>query len=179
MVAFTICLPFRCTGWVATARTAGFAVAMGYAFGAASPGAAGEYSISATALLAPPSQAIDSAGSVPRPLSEPDAERYRQIFRVQERGDWYAADRLISRLDDIRLLGHVLAQRYLHPTAYKSSYSELRDWLAKYADLPEARRLYFLALARKPADAPAPVEPLARVGRIGNPDGRTEPASPS
>jgi soluble lytic murein transglycosylase-like protein len=152
---------------------------MGYALGATSPVAAGEYSISATALLAPPIQAIDSAGGVPRPLSELDAERYRQIFRVQERGDWYAADRLISRLDDIRLLGHVLAQRYLHPTAYKSSYSELRDWLAKYADLPEARRLYFLALARKPADAPPPVAPVARVARIGNPDGRTEPASPS
>jgi soluble lytic murein transglycosylase-like protein len=147
--------------------------------GAVPPAAAGDYTTSATALLSPPIQAIDSAGSVPRPLSALDADRYRQIFRLQERGDWYAADHLISRLDDIRLLGHILAQRYLHPTAYKSTYPELSDWLAKYADLPEARRIYFLAIARKPADAPPPAEPVARLARIGNPDGRTEPAIPS
>src|SRR4029450_9579417 len=109
MVAFRICFPFRCSRWASAARRAGFAAMAASTLGAVPPAAAGDYTTSATALLSPPIQAIDSAGSVPRPLSALDAARYRQIFRLQERGDWYAADRLISRLDDVRLLGHILA----------------------------------------------------------------------
>ena len=66
------------------------------------------------------------------------------------------------------LLGHVLADRYLHPTAYRSSYVELAAWLERYADLPEAAQIYRLAIGRKPAGAkkpPAPVE-AAGIGRV-------------
>ncbi|MDG4717575.1 MULTISPECIES: transglycosylase SLT domain-containing protein [Thalassospira] len=94
---------------------------------------------------------LDDALSIliPKPLSDRDAELYEQIFSVQEQGRWKDADRLISRLSDKVLMGHVLAQRYLHPTAYRSRYNELRDWLASYADLPQAPRIYKLALTRR------------------------------
>lgn len=94
---------------------------------------------------------LDDALSVqiPRPLSERDEQLYEQIFSVQEQGRWDDADRLISRLSDDVLMGHVMAQRYLHPTAYRSRYKELRAWLGKYADLPQAPRIYKLALSRR------------------------------
>ncbi|CAN0534691.1 unnamed protein product, partial [Laminaria digitata] len=78
---------------------------------------------------------------------------------VQERGDWRGADRLIKKLDSKVLMGHVLAQRYLHPTKYRSRYVELSRWLKAYADHPDARRIYKLALSRKPRNYRAPTRP--------------------
>src|SRR3546814_16611367 len=77
-----------------------------------------------------------------------DADLYRRIFVLQEDGRWPQADRLIAELSDKRLLGHLLAQRYLHPTAYRSKYSELTAWMDSYADHPQAQRIYALALTR-------------------------------
>ncbi|MDP2697353.1 MAG: lytic transglycosylase domain-containing protein [Thalassospira sp.] len=97
--------------------------------------------------------------TIPQPLSTRDAELYQQIFAVQEQGRWDDADRLIARLSDNLLIGHVQAQRYLHPTAYRSRYSELRDWLAIYADHPQAPTIYKLALTRR-GNASAPKKPV-------------------
>ncbi len=99
---------------------------------------------------------------LPTLLGIADVERYSEIFALQEKGLWAAADRRIRRLDDKLLLGHVLAQRYLHPTHYRSRFSELSGWLKAYADHPQARRIYGLALQRKPRDAKAPPPPRAR-----------------
>ncbi len=99
--------------------------------------------------------------SLPRPLGSEDAALYRMIFELQEHGRWPEADRLIGRLDDRLLLGHVLAQRFLHPTAYVSSYPELRSWLEAYADHPEAAAIHRLAERRQPAGAPPLPEPVA------------------
>jgi peptidoglycan lytic transglycosylase len=93
-------------------------------------------------------------------LSAADIERYRTIFAVQADGDWAAADDLIAQLENDILLGHVLAQRYLHPTHYRSRYQELAQWLARYADHPDAPRLYRLALKRKPNGAKSPQRPV-------------------
>lgn len=82
------------------------------------------------------------------PLADADADRYRRIFALQEDGRWSDADRLIKALGDDVLMGHVLYQRYMHPTAYRSSFKELQAWLARYADLPEADRVYALAAKR-------------------------------
>ena len=49
-------------------------------------------------------------------------------------------------------MGHVMAQRYLHPTKYRSRYKELKAWMAKYADHPDAPRLYKLAKRRQPRE---------------------------
>lgn len=81
-------------------------------------------------------------------LSDDDARLYREIFRLQEKGRWAAADKRIARLDDDVLMGHVLFQRYMHPTAYRSKFRELRDWLAAYHDHPEAARVWKLARQR-------------------------------
>ncbi|HET6520131.1 MAG TPA: hypothetical protein VFG47_09990, partial [Geminicoccaceae bacterium] len=68
--------------------------------------------------------------------------RYRRIHALQAAGDWGEADGLIRRLDDPVLMGEVLAQRYLHPTAYRSSFDELRTWLEHFADHPDAQRIH-------------------------------------
>ncbi len=93
-------------------------------------------------------------------LSADDAVRYKQIFALQDDGDFKAADRLIAKLQNKILLGHVQFQRYLHPTAYKSSFVELRDWLKRYNDHPEAFRAFSLAMKRKPGNASNPPQPV-------------------
>jgi soluble lytic murein transglycosylase-like protein len=98
---------------------------------------------------------------LPQPLSYADTVTYRRIFELQEEGRMAEADRLIRRLSNPLLMGHVLAQRYLHPTAWRARYDELRAWLERYADHPDAERIYRLALKRQPAGAPPPKQPVA------------------
>ncbi|MCB1882598.1 MAG: lytic transglycosylase domain-containing protein [Geminicoccaceae bacterium] len=100
-------------------------------------------------------------GTLPRPLAVADAVAYRAIFALQAEGRMAAADRLVRDLKDPMLMGHVLAQRYLHPTAYVTTYAELRDWLDAYADHPDAPRIYDLALRKKGRDDPLPPNPIA------------------
>jgi len=120
-----------------------------------------------TPAVAEPSQTtvaqtgVTNTMALPTILSESNATLYREIFALQKHGKWKAADKQIAKLTDERLLGHVLAQRYLHPTAYRSKYTELRDWLAHYADLPDARQIYKLALKRRPKNYKMPNQPIA------------------
>ena len=113
---------------------------------------------------------------IPTPLSNVDATLYRKIFDVQERGDWKQADRLIKQLSDRMLMGHVLAQRYLHPTKYRSKYKELKAWMGDYADHPDAPRLYKLALRRKPANWKSPKRPIT--GYLGGAKHTSEGINP-
>lgn len=100
---------------------------------------------------------LDRLGSHRR-LSEVDAARYAHIFAFQDIGDFKSADAEIAKLNDRRLLGHVLAQRYLH-SDYEASYSALADWLRAYNDLPNADKIHALAMRKKPTDYKAPKEP--------------------
>ena len=109
-----------------------------------------------TALVGPGSLAIAGMGSVSAVLSPADVALYKEIFVLQEEGRWQEAKQRVSRLNDSRLIGHVLAQRYLHPTKYRSAFKELRAWLADYADHPQARRIYRLAVRRMPSGARPP-----------------------
>jgi soluble lytic murein transglycosylase-like protein len=93
----------------------------------------------------------------------PDAVLYKNIFSLQENGKWGRADRLIKKLEDTTLMGHVLFQRYMHPTAYRAKWTELRDWLKNYADQPGAWRVYKLAQKRKPRGVSMPKRPPSRV----------------
>lgn len=106
---------------------------------------------------------VEKRQGLPAILSEENAERYQNIFSLQERGRWRAADREIKRLDDKLLLGHVFAQRLLHPTHFRSRYRELSGWLRKYADHPQAKRIYELAKKRRPRSAAYPRRPSARL----------------
>jgi soluble lytic murein transglycosylase-like protein len=115
-----------------------------------------------TALLPPAvldESRLEAAQPLPRVLTQRDVELYRKIFAEQSEGHWKTADKLIARVQNKILLGHVKAQRYLHPTAYRSSWAELRDWLEDYADLADAKRIYSLAVRRKPGSAKAPNAP--------------------
>lgn len=84
-------------------------------------------------------------------LSDQDAALYQDIFTAQAKGDMDKADAAIAQLKDKRLLGHVLYQRYLHPTAYISSLDELASWLDFYADHPGAEKIYDLAVKKAAA----------------------------
>ena len=98
-----------------------------------------------------------------KPVKLADAVLYKNIFSLQENGKWGRADRLINDLEDTTLMGHVLFQRYMHPTAYRARWTELRDWLKNYADLPGAWRVYKLAQKRKPRGVSMPKSPPSRV----------------
>jgi len=97
---------------------------------------------------------------IPEVLSAEDATRYEKIFALQEKARWGPADREIKKLQNPVLMGHVQAQRFLHPCCYRSKYHELRDWLAKYADHPQATRIHKLALKRRPKGAGYPRRPI-------------------
>ncbi|MEL0012400.1 MAG: hypothetical protein VW881_03085 [Alphaproteobacteria bacterium] len=113
-----------------------------------------------TALIGPASILIPGIGSVDGVLSAADAARYQRIFELQEAGDWRSAEAIVKRLQSPGLLGHVRAQKYLHPTKYRSRFTELRAWLDDYADHPQARRIHRLAVLRQPKGARAPAAPI-------------------
>jgi soluble lytic murein transglycosylase len=118
-------------------------------------------------------QAPSQAGgfsSVVQSLEIDDANRYHQIFELQRQGRFREAELAMDWLNDHRLVGHVLAQRYLS-ARYTASYRELASWLARYGDHPEALRLYKLALKRQPSGAARPAKPDIDVFHGGTPDG--------
>jgi len=145
------------------------ATAIGLLLVAGSVPAGAQEALPVTAALPPASQTFGPEAAIPQPLDAVDAARYRQIFRLQSKGNWKAADEVIGDLTDLRLLGHVLAQRYLHAD-YRSRYVELAAWLAKYGDHPDAPAIYRLALKRLPEGTPAPTEPELMSFRGGTPD---------
>lgn len=106
-----------------------------------------------------PPAAAPVAAPLPTILSSADRDGYRKIFKTQESGNWRSADKVIAKLNDRLLMGHVLAQRYLHPTKYRSKYKELSAWMKSYSDHPDARRIYSLAKKRRPKGWKAPVRP--------------------
>jgi soluble lytic murein transglycosylase len=79
-----------------------------------------------------------------------DVALYKDIFKLQASGKMNEADKLVARLDDRSLMGHVLYQRYAHPS-YKTSFIELKNWMDLYADQAGANRIYKMAQNRVPA----------------------------
>ncbi len=86
---------------------------------------------------------------LPAMLSTKDRILYRDIFLAQKKADWKTADLLIARLSDRLLLGHILAERYLHKS-YTTPPQKLTQWLEEYSDHPRAFDIYTLALAKSP-----------------------------
>jgi soluble lytic murein transglycosylase-like protein len=123
--------------------------------------------IAALEGLPPDADTDDESGlALPPALSAADTRRYRLIFALQEDGAWAEADREIATLEDDVLMGHVLFQRYMHPTAYRSKYLELYEWMKSYHDHPGAKRIYRLALRRQPGGYKSPVEPTFNSRRV-------------
>jgi len=111
-------------------------------------------------------QDVGTASTLPQPLEAIDADRYRQIYRLQAQGDYRGADALIADLTDQSLLGDVLADRYLS-RGYRSSPKELSDWLKRYSALPDADLIYSLGQRK---GAVGLVHPKASITRTGSPD---------
>ena len=106
------------------------------------------------------SQRLPTADSaLPQPLSDFDVQQYQRLFHLQEMGRMKQATREMGRLESNLLKGHLLSQRYLHPTSWRSSYGELSGWLKLYNDHPDASRIFWLAKKRRPSNAKAPKAP--------------------
>ena len=89
-------------------------------------------------------------------LGDDDARRYRRIFELQAHAAWDEADAEMAGLQDRRLVGQVLRQRYLNAGSARVSYDSLRLWLKRYGDQAGAERIRTLAEARQPKGAPPP-----------------------
>jgi len=97
-------------------------------------------------------------------LSNEDVKNYREIFELQNKCEWKKANKNIFKIKDKILIGHVLAQRYLHPQCYKSEFIELTYWLKKYNDHPQAKRIYRLAIRRMLKGYKSPNKPIKPIG---------------
>ncbi len=112
-------------------------------------------------LLAQPSAAREAGESLPQPLSDFDVGQYQRLFHLQEVGRMKQAVREAGRVENDILIGHLLSKRYLHPTAWRSTYKQLYRWLRIYNDHPDASRIFWLAKRRRPGNAMPPTAPKA------------------
>ena len=99
-------------------------------------------------------------------LSEEDVNNYQQAYLFQEKCKWKSANRYILKIKNKTLLGHIYAQKFLHPNCYTSKYLELYYWLKKYNDHPQAKRIYKLAIRRMPSGYKSPTKPSKPMGIV-------------
>lgn len=107
--------------------------------------------------------AAPAAQGLPQPLAPSEAARLRRIFELQARGEMSQAMREAERLDDRRLIGHVLADRW-RTGGVEPSTAELQAWLSDHADHPDAPRLHAILARRLPRGVtppPLPTDPAA------------------
>ncbi|MCA3155086.1 MAG: lytic transglycosylase domain-containing protein [Burkholderiales bacterium] len=113
----------------------------------------------ATQTAALPTPASRASASVNLPLSAADAAALQGVFALHASKDWDAAERATAQLSDRRLEGHILADRWLNPTAPKPDQDALRDWLARFADHPDAPAIHALLRRTAPRGAALPAAP--------------------
>jgi soluble lytic murein transglycosylase len=107
---------------------------------------------------------------LPQPLSADDAARLRRIFALQDRGKLDEAQTETTALSsDNILLGHLLADRYLG-RARPAAIDDLRAWLDRYVDQPDAPAIRALLLRKLPRGAEAPPVPTVQIEPAAVPD---------
>ena len=132
------------------------------------------------AALPPNTEPVEQGSILQRQLSAQAEDQYRRIFALQADANWAAVDRIVREMRDPMLLGHVIADRLLHPTGYQAKFVELTDWLKLYADHPDARLIHASALAIKPAYAKPPRPAVTTtVPAYGESSGHSEFYQPS
>ena len=94
------------------------------------------------------------AQSPPKVLSPSDANAYATAFAEVKSGDFDAVNSLHVR--DKCLVGRLAYDKLMHP-AYHAEFDELKAWLSKYKDQPDADKIYTLAKKRRPGGV---LEPL-------------------
>ena len=99
-------------------------------------------------------------------FSASDAKIYKEVFKLQSKQIksknskiWKKIEKLKNQIDNKILIGTLNADKYLHPTGWRSSYKELKQWLNEYNDHPDAYKIYRLALRRKPVKSKSPKKP--------------------
>lgn len=99
-------------------------------------------------------------------LEETDVKLYKEIFQIQSlpiknknAKEWKKIKLLKSKISNPILFGTISAEKFLHPTGWRSSFKELKNWLKAYSDHPDAYKIYRLAKRRKPKKEPLPVRP--------------------
>ncbi len=91
-------------------------------------------------------------------LTPSDAALYREIFAVQKIENWNHADKIMARVSDKRLMGHVLSDRFEKRGA---SPAEQAAWLKAYATHPDAQSIYEAARRMGGIALTAPTAPEA------------------
>lgn len=77
-------------------------------------------------------------------LSDEDVATYKKMFAAAAVGKKDEVAALASQLKNKSLMGHVSAKGYLSPNTV-AEFDDLKSWLKKYDDYPEAKRIYLLA----------------------------------
>ncbi len=95
---------------------------------------------------------------LPQPLPPSALAQYGRILALQAKGQYRAADVMIGRLDDVTLVGPILADRYLS-SGYVTSVAEIRAWLALYGSQPAAPAIHALLQLKSPGAAKAIRDP--------------------
>lgn len=113
-----------------------------------------------TAMSVPRPTLQGGIAGFPQPLAPSDAARLRRIFDLQARGDHALAAREVERLDDKRLVGHVLADRWLRG-GQEPPLADLVAWLTDHADHPDAAAIHAQLVRRAPRGMALPPAPLA------------------
>ncbi len=126
-------------------------------FGSLHPAAA-QRAAQTAAAPSNPAQLLGRGGAS-LPLSATDAARLQDVFALHLAKDWAAAEQEAAALTDRRLEGHVLADRWLNPAAPKPDHEALRDWLARFADHPDAPAIHALLRRIAPRGANLPSAP--------------------
>ncbi|MDP3175303.1 MAG: lytic transglycosylase domain-containing protein, partial [Phenylobacterium sp.] len=116
--------------------------------------------IAVLAMICTAGFATSTLAAGPQALSAADVRSYAAAFQAADSGDFIDSEMQLSDVKDKSLLGVLSFQRLMHPSAHRASFDELAGWLARYADLPLAGRVFALAAKRKPADAASPTQPL-------------------
>jgi soluble lytic murein transglycosylase-like protein len=84
-----------------------------------------------------------------RVLSDQDVSTYRALFAAAAKGDKAQMGALAAQLKNKTLMGHVTAKGYLSPQT-AAAFDDLKAWLNKYPDYPEAERIFALAERKAP-----------------------------
>jgi soluble lytic murein transglycosylase-like protein len=111
---------------------------------------------------------VAAPSSFVRVLSGEDVATYKKLFAAAEAGNQDEVAALSAQVKDRSLLPHVAAKSFLSPRTI-ASFDDLKAWLKKYGDYPEAARLYALAMRKEPKRARELKEPPRRIIR-GNSD---------
>ena len=98
-------------------------------------------------------------GNAPlKPLRPADASAYATAFAAVRRGDFDQADRALATVQDRCLVGRAVYEKLMSP-AYTATFAELKAWLVKYHDLPDADRVWAVAKKRQIASETPPPPP--------------------